>query len=186
MFRTYYFDIETVPKLEFLDEPYAGLEPSKAKIISIQYQTLNTYNGIPSEPITILKEWEKQSSERIILEKFRRIYLENGIWGFIPVGNNLVFECRFMKHKLKEYFNLCSLKLGQKPLLDIKHILILMNNGRFKQYSKLIGKSGKSANMANWYYNQRFDMIEQYIIEEAENFVNAYSILKHELPKIRF
>lgn len=185
MFKTYYFDIETVPNPEFIDEPYASLEPSKAKIITIQYQPLNTYNGLPTGELTILKEWDKQSSERVILEKFRKIYLENGIWGFIPVGNNLLFECRFMKYKLKEYFNLHRLKLGQKPLLDIKHILILMNNGRFKEYSKPIGKSGKAANMMNWYYNQHFDMIEQYITEEAESFLKAYSILKRELPKIQ-
>jgi hypothetical protein len=90
----YYFDIETVPLDECRNDVGASFDPCKAKIISIQYQRLD---GAVGEQLLILKEWESGSSERAIVEQFKQVFLDKGIWEFIPVGNNLAFECRFMK-----------------------------------------------------------------------------------------
>lgn len=88
----------------------ASFVPSKSKIFSIQYQELDSAAG----DLVILKEWEPGSSERSIVKQFKEVFIDNGIWQFIPVGNNLVFVCRFMKHKLKEYCDLDGLKIGHR------------------------------------------------------------------------
>lgn len=81
----YYFDIETVPLDEYRNDAGASFDPSRAKIISIQYQLLDG----AGDGLQILKEWLLGSSERAIVEQFKIIYIDNGIWSFIPVGNNL-------------------------------------------------------------------------------------------------
>jgi hypothetical protein len=182
--RRYYLDIETVPHEPFINYPKASFEPMMAKIISIQYQPLDFMTGQPIGELQILKEWENGSSERIIVEKFKRLFLDSGNWGFVPVGNNLIHEFRFLKYKFNYYCGLNELKLGQRPMIDIKSTLIINNGGYFKGCARAIGKIGKAANIASWYTGRHYQLIEQYIIEEATNFVHAYSILIDELPKL--
>jgi hypothetical protein len=57
--------------------------------------------------------------ERDIVEKFKKVFIDKGVWEFIPVGNNLAFECKFMKYKLKQYCGLEGLKLGHQPLIKM-------------------------------------------------------------------
>lgn len=175
----YYFDIETVPLDEYRNDAGASFDPFRAKIISIQYQRLDCAAG----ELVVLKEWEL-GSERAIVEKFKKVFIDNGIWQFIPVGNNLLFDCRFLKYKLKQYCNLEGLKLGHRPMIDLKHVLVIMNNGSFKGYQRFLGKSGEAAHMAQWYYNKNWLTIEQYIKNEADHFIKTYSILKEEIMKI--
>ena len=54
-------------------------------------------------------------------------------------GNKLAFECRFMKYKLKRYCDLDGLELGQRPMIDLKHVLVIANNGYFKGYQRFLG-----------------------------------------------
>jgi hypothetical protein len=89
-----------------------------------------------------------------------------------------------MKYKLKQYCNLEGLKLGHRPMIDLKHILVIANNGSFKGYQRFLGKSDQAAKMAQWYYDKNWSMVEQYIKEEAEDFITTYSVLKRELPRI--
>jgi hypothetical protein len=185
-FAYYYFDIETVPLVQFMENDQASFDPSKSKIISIQYQQLDTKDGNPISDLTILKEWQSCSSEETIVRKFKQVYIDNGQWSFIPVGNNLLYECRFLKYKLKQYCNLDHLHLGHRPMIDLKHILIILNGGRFKGCAEFLGKTGKARNMAQWYASKNYDIIEEYIIQEATNFANVYSILKKEIPKLRY
>ena len=56
----YYFDIETT-----------GLDPEKCKIITIQFQELDSFSGEAKGELIILKV--RESSEREILEKFIRM-----------------------------------------------------------------------------------------------------------------
>lgn len=180
----YYFDIETVPLEQFRNDDRASFDPLKAKVISIQYQQLDSRTGQPLSELKLLKEWEPGLSEKGIIEQFKKTYIDGGIWNFIPVGNNLLFECRFMKNKLKEYCNVDGLKLGQRPMIDLKHTLVIANNGSFKGYDRLLGKSGLAGNMTKWYYDKNWSMVEQYVKQEALDFVKAYSILKTQLPRI--
>lgn len=185
-FAYYYFDIETVPLQQYICDREASFEPSKSKIITIQYQRLDMKTGAPLSELVMLKEWEQNSSEKHLIEKFKQIYLDNGYWAFIPVGNNLLFENRFMKYKLRQFCNLDGLYLWHRPMVDLKHILIIMNDGKFRGSAGLIGKNGKSRNMAQWYNSKDFYSIEQYVTEEASNFISAYYILKKEIPRLRY
>ncbi|MFY3742155.1 MAG: hypothetical protein HMLIMOIP_002619 [Candidatus Nitrosomirales archaeon] len=180
----YYFDIETAPLEQYRAEIGASFDPCKSKIISIQYQELDNRTGHPTQELQILKEWLPESSEKAIVEQFKKMFIDRGIWQFIPVGNNLAFECRFMKYKLKQYCNLEGLKLGQRPMIDLKHVLVIANNGSFKGYARLLRKSGLALNITSWYYDKNWTMIEQYITKEASDFVKAYSVLKKEIPNI--
>jgi hypothetical protein len=104
-------DIETVPLEAYNGKHQWSDDPSKSKIISIQFQPLDWKTGKPVAKLTILKEWEGGSSERIIVEQFRKIYNVDNIWGFIPVGNNLTYEYRFLECKFAQYFGLPGLKV---------------------------------------------------------------------------
>ncbi|AIF82365.1 hypothetical protein NTE_01145 [Candidatus Nitrososphaera evergladensis SR1] len=178
----YYFDIETVPLESFRGEEKAGTVPSKAKIVTIQYQQLHSVTGKPVGDLQILKEWE--IGEQEMVEQFKKIYLDKGVWNFIPVGNNLAFESQFMKSKLKQYCNLEGLRLGHRPMIDLKHVLVIANGGRFDGYSRFLGKSGLAKNMESWYFDGNYDNILNYVKKEAEDFVKGYCILKKELPRV--
>lgn len=182
----YYLDIETVPL-----EPYDGKnrwsdDPSKSKIITIQFQRLDWKTGKPLEKLTILKEWEVGSSEKIIVEQFRKIYNVDDKWDFIPVGNNLAYEYRFLECKFAQYCGLTGLKLSERPDLDIKPALVIHNRGNFKGSTEAIGKIGMSKYIPEWYDKREFNSIENYILDEAERFVKAYHRLKMVIPEIRF
>jgi|GEM_PF-3820374 len=65
-FAYYYFDIQC-PLIQYSDDEKASFEPSKAKIITIQYQQLDSRTDNPINDLAILKEWESTSSERNIV-----------------------------------------------------------------------------------------------------------------------
>ena len=68
---------------------------------------------------------------------------------------------------------------------DVKPILITINGGRFTGYSKVLGKNGAAANMANWYYKEDYNSILDYITNETESFLDSYQILCHNLPLLK-
>ncbi len=160
----------------------SGLDPSKAKIITIQYQRLDSRTGRPMEPLTVLKEWE--AAERAIVEQFRQTCISDSIWNFVPVGNNLAFESSFMKHKLKQYCDLEGLRLGHRPMIDLKHVLVIVNNGSFKGYQQFLGKAGAARNMAAWYYSGNYQAILDYVNNEVIDFLRKRFVLKTVLPKM--
>jgi hypothetical protein len=179
----YYLDIETVPLEPFNGEHKWSNDPTKSKIISIQFQPLDWITGKPLGGLSILKEWE--SSERSIVEQFKKIYQIDNQWAFIPVGNNLAYECRFLECKFAQYCGLDGLKLSERPLIDIKSVLVMHNKGYFKGSTVAIGKIGLSKNMPEWYDKKNFKAIEDYIREEAQRFVEAYHRMKMIFPEIR-
>jgi hypothetical protein len=181
----FYLDIETVPLEQYRLEEKAGTDPAKAKIITIQYQRLDGLTGQPIGQLQILRDWEPRSSEEVIVKTFQRLFANGNVWDFVQVGNNLLFECKFLKHKLRHYCGLDGLKLGQRPMIDLKHTLVIANNGMFKGYDSLLGKSDQAENMTMWYYDKNWSMIEQYIRQEAHDFRRTYCILKRELPRIQ-
>ena len=172
-------------------EPFNGKhqwsnDPSKSKIISIQFQPLDWITGKPSSRLSILKEWEIDSSERIIVQQFKKIFQIDNQWAFIAVGNNLAYECRFLECKFAQYCGLYGLKLSERPSIDIKSSLVMHNKGYFKGSTVAIGKVGMSQNMPEWYDKKNFYAIEEYIRKEAGMFVEAYHRMKMILPEIRF
>jgi hypothetical protein len=108
-------------------------------------------------------------------------------WYFIPVGNNLNFEFRFMKCKLEQYYD-CRVALEfleDKIKIDLKDFLVILNGCTFSNYSELIGKSHEAKGMTQWYALKDYDRIEGYIRKEAVDFVKFYSNVIAEIPKLR-
>jgi len=178
----YYFDIETAN--EGSDKDDANLDPNTGKIISIQYQELDTATGKPLNDLVILKEWE-ESEEAIVKKLFHLMGLRDIWFNFIPVGYNLAFDFKFLHAKFKKYIdiNYPFEDLIDRPSKDLKLIGVILNDGMFKG-----AKLDKIANRLNlihqkrqdgsqvpiWYRNREYGKIEDYIREEASAFEEFY------------
>lgn len=174
--------------LFYLDIETTGTNPRIHKIISIQYQQLSK-EGKTEGDLTILKEWDPESSEKRIVAKFFDVFTSSGlVWGFIPVGKNVLFDLTFLQAKFKDHLGvgLDWNFLYQKPVIDVKHALVLMNKCEFLGYGKLMkGVEGDGERVPGWYSNQEWDKIEAYIKEEANNFLSQFQSLVSKLSAIR-
>jgi hypothetical protein len=181
----YYFDIETVPKDPNDPNKKASLDPKTGKIVTIQYQKVDTNTGSPLEPLTILKEWE--SSERTILEQFKPLITMNQ-WNFIPLGYNLTFEFKFMRHKFKEYFDLdfSADDFMDRPKNDLKLVGVILNSGMFVGASldSFTDKEHGGFKIPIWYREGKHDEIIDYVQKEADAVLTFWQKLKKELPQL--
>ncbi len=173
----YYFDIET-----------EGEDPLHDKILTVQFQQLES--GEPVGDLNILTEWEWGEKEviRSILEKG---LLEIG-WDFVPIGNRLSFDITFIVER-GEYHNLLSwqpadLKLYffKKPMVDIWPVLVLMNRGRFEGSSltNFTQKREWSNVVPPLYRKGDYQGILQYIQEERDAVIDLYREVKSVLSTL--
>jgi len=170
----YYFDIETT-----------GLDPDKDKILTFQYQELSQVSGTPLTKLVIVKEWDYDCSEIKILEWLKALLIDSPFWKYVPVGNNLVFDLSFIAARMRIYFHADVLmQLLNRPFIDIKHVLVMINGGRFRNYSMMIGKEELGINVPLWYQNGQYEKIVDYVEMEARAFVRTYGILKRNLPAL--
>jgi len=172
----YYFDIETYSPGEIPN-------PKTDKIITIQFQELDTFKGHAAGPLHILKEWE--SSEKEIVKEFAEIFKP---WDFIPVGNNLAFERSFLREKFRQH-------LGKKvedgeldynfPSIDIQPLFVLLNDGAFKGCGmhNFTAKKVDGSFVRTWYENKEYEKIMSYIKEEADAFIEFYQRACSIIPK---
>jgi hypothetical protein len=170
----------------YLDFETTGIDPFNDKIITIQYQKLNEETGRPLSPLEILREWEL--SEQAMLREFLDIFGYQGSkWKFIPIGFNLRFEFYFLLIRVKEVLGI-DLPLKwlyfDKPYVDIKSTIIMINKGRFKgsKLSWFTDKKDHGHKIPLWYTQKQFQTIESYIIDETKEFIDAYQFLIQELP----
>jgi len=170
----YYFDIETT-----------GLEPKKDKIITLQWQQLDRFTGKPLGELQILKEWD--SSEKKILKDFLPNLTCNH-WDFIIIGKNLLFDfsfldCRLKHHHLGEFDLSCA---HERVVLGIKPVLVMINNGNFVGYDKLLDKDGAlgKVDVPELYEKRKHPEIIKYIEEETRVFLKAFQTLKKEVPSL--
>lgn len=175
----YYLDIETYPK---------GSRPSpNDEVLTIQFQELETETGMPKGKLKILKAWE--SSEENILRKFHKIFMPDEPFNFVPIGMNLNYDLFLLHNRWKRIGIDVSLEtlFYHHPRLDIKPILVILNEGRFKGASldKFTKKRHSGAPIKEWYEQGEYKRIEAYIQEEAEGFIELYMLLKREIPKIK-
>ncbi len=170
----YYFDVETT-----------GKDFYKNEIITIQWQRLG-FNGEPIGELNILKRWE--SSEKGILQQFYP-NLTGNPWDFIFVGKNMGFDFAMLSQRLKHHqvgaFDLCCLQ--ERVTLDIKPLLVLLNNGRFKGYNTLMPKTNPTENkdIPELYKQGKFDEIIQYIVDETKDFTDSFKMLKKEMASLK-
>ena len=169
----YYFDIETT-----------GLDPEKCKIITIQFQELDSFSGEGKGDLVILKAWE--SSERDILEKFIKM---SGIceskWNFIPHGYNLKFEHDFLM-KRAEIYGLPKIDILGGPFIDLHPIGIMMNRGQFRGsgLDNITGKVGDGLDVLEMWTFDAYDKIEEYVRREASEYIRFYVWLKKRMPEL--
>lgn len=176
--------IETAAKDANDPNPKANLDPRTGKIISIQFQQLDSRSGMPLSDLTILKEWE--SSERDIVSAFSKLFVTDNHFGFIPVGFNLPFEFRFLCHKFAEFGNPVDpfQLVHDRPWLDLKPIFVILNEGNFRGcgLDKFSNKKNEGHLVGPRYRDKEYYELEAYIRQEADEFVRAYQILKSQLP----
>lgn len=175
MLVEYYFDTETT-----------GLDFNVDEIITIQWQKLNGFTGEPIGELNILKRWE--SSEKEILESFIP-NLRCKPFDFIIVGKNLLFDFCLLNQRMKQH-NLGELDLRcvyERVSLDIKPILVMMNNGNFIGYDKMIPKTNPLTGdkIPQFFREGKYAEVIQYIKSEAEDFLKAYQIFKREIPSLK-
>lgn len=167
----YYLDIETT-----------GLDPKVDSIITIQFQELDRFGNAKGKLI-ILKSW--QSSEKEIVNHFIQIYRgdNSSKFNFVPVGFNLSFEYSFLKEKAKLY-GFEDFYLLDNPSIDLRSIGVLMNNGNFvgSGLDKISGKETDGKKVPEWYNNQEYNKIEEYITMETREFIKLYAWLCKEMP----
>jgi len=175
----YYFDLETY-------SPEPKPDPVRDKIITIQFQELSTTDGRPRGDLEILTEWGLKS-ERALLREFRPRFFGQSDFDFVPIGVNLYgYDLICLFHRLNKHFHL---KLGidflrTKPVIDIKPILVIKNQGEFRNYQRCLG--GMNGHLvAHWYQEKEFNKIERYVRNEARNFIEKYQTLKSRIPGIR-
>ena len=151
----------------YLDFETLGVRPDHDKIITIQYQQVDTRTGVAKGPLTVLKEWE--SSEREILKEFLEILNPDNVWDFIPIGYNLRFELFFLQARLRKEL---KLELSSEwlhfnlPRVDIRSILVMMNEGQFKGATLdwFIDRDIDNSEIPEWYERKQYKKIETFSI----------------------
>lgn len=167
----FYFDIETT-----------GLNPDEDEIISIQYMKIALHNGQSEGPLEILTTWTENFREENILKTIAPKITSSNPFTFVPVGNNLDFEFKFLASKFNKYFGtkISSAFFHSRPSIDLKPLMVLLNGGRFKGYHHILNKSTAGAIVPVWYRNKEYAKIVDYIKNEALVFVKFYSSI-HDL-----
>jgi hypothetical protein len=77
--------------------------------------------------------------------------------------------------------------LNERAILDIKPILVLMNDGTFIDYDKVLPKTNPLTNkeIPQLYRDKKYPKIIGYIEDEAKDFIEAYRKLKNKMPSLR-
>lgn len=161
----------------YLDIETEGINPERDKIVTIQYQFLNSELS-PTSKLIILKSYE--SSEEEIIKKFFEEFQINSTWGFIPLGYNLIFDItfiikKFIKYGLMKKENEIIDFLFKKPYLDVKPLFIFINNNSFKGSGlDVLTNKKHSGNYAlEMYSKKEYKLLEEYITQETESFLEA-------------
>jgi len=175
----YYFDMETT-----------GFDFDTDEIITIQWQRLG-YDGEPIGEFNILKRWDYKDKENAELEMIKEFIpkLKLFHWDFIFIGKNLMFDFCLLDRRMRHYgLGKIGLKfLHDRPILDLKPVLVMLNNGRFKDFQKIIPQTNptKNEDIPILYKQEKYPQIIQYVIDESRDFLKAYQILKREISKLR-
>lgn len=167
----------------YLDIETTGIDPSKDKIITIQFVELERNTALQKGNLHILKEWE--SNEKEILSTF---ISKSGIadrypFAFVAVGYNLLFEHKFLYQRSKMH-GLFPINILARPFIDLRSLGVIMNRGEFRGsgLDKITNKPHDGHMVSAWYERKEWRSIENYVKVEADEFVRFCSWLYEELP----
>lgn len=175
----FYFDIET-----YSPTPNPNFENDE--IIAITYQQIDSRTGHTKDQLNIMKSWE--SSEEDVLRKFHTIFNPKEKWKFVPIGFNLSFDFTSLLYRWRKYglqLNAREL-LTEHPYIDIQPILLMFNKGSFSgcTLEKYTGKINSGSKVKEWYQNQDYTAIQNYIEDEVSCFLQLYQFLVQRLPDV--
>ncbi len=169
----------------YLDCETTGLDPEDDQLLTVQLQKLPNHSDHSRGPLRIYTLWDHNMSEKSLVARVIP-YLQGDPFKFIPVGNNLMFDFKFLSTKISKHFgwDVSTEYFLARPHLDLKHVLIMVNKGNFKGYQRLVKKSGKGSMVPKWYSAKQYGKIVDYIVDEADSFMKMYSRLSNTLPKL--
>jgi len=182
-----YFDLETT-----------GPDPRIHKIITIQYQCLDDITLKPLGDLVVLKEWEE--GEKGILEEFLNVFVGKDPFEFVPVGVDLLHDFAFLYHRTKQLLPevvrsgrlTVDYLLMEKPFIDLKHILVMVERFVFRCYDSTIEfrakeKSGYTREyVPRLYLEGKYDEILKYVRAKAEVVLDLLRELYNNfIPKLR-
>jgi hypothetical protein len=174
----YYFDIET------WDPNASGRpDPKKGQVIVVAYQPMSF--GMPRGDLQIKSAWAGGGEKTVLQHVLDLGVFDCGprCFDFVPVGTNLTFDFAF----LMERMHLTDVRrfgreevleiLREKPRIDIKTTLLLMNDGKFKgsgldSFTRL-KRSGGVAVLKLW-ERKDYRAIEEYVRSDAAGFFDVY------------
>ena len=164
----FYFDVET-----------EGEDPQQDRLVTIQFQPIGD-DLRPVGSFTVLAEWEWGEKEML------RTLVEKGIfdvtWDFVPVGNRLHFDLTFLMergqhHKVKEWDAVGVRRFWfEKAMLDLGHVLVLMNAGKFEGSSiEHFSRKRPGAEVPALYRQAKYQEILEYVEQERDATLSLLS-----------
>jgi len=176
----YYFDIETT-----------GIEPGINMVVTIQYARL-TKDFEPAMDLEVLGVWEFKS-ERELIKKFledSKFFEDN--FAFVPVGVNLIYDILFIYTRAKHYklVNKPFIDiLRSKPFIDLKPILVIINRGEFREFTKFVGRYKQTEIRGNdvptLYARKDYDSIVKYVKDEYQAVLEVLKQIKKALERLQ-
>jgi hypothetical protein len=140
----------------------------------------NCYGKHINDELSVSCYWTDKGEEGII-EKIIPLVMSRNPFSFVPIGNNLNFEYKFLVSKINHYrkLDIDVSYFHNRPSIDLKPVMVLLNGGRFKGYNLILNKSGSGSSVPQWYDKREFNKIIEYVIDETTKFTTFYYKIYH-------
>lgn len=157
----------------------------KEQVIAVAYQLIAF--GAPAGDLVVLRAWDRGGEERVLREVLKTGVLDASrerAFEFVPVGTNLPFDLAFLiarmgstgirkwtHREVLDYFH-------DKPTKDLKHALVLMNDGEFRGSGLdtfSAKKKSRGAAVVEMWKRRDYKGIDEYIRQDAAAFFDVYA-----------
>lgn len=181
---TYYLDIES--NTEGRERP----DPTKDKIVSIQFMPFYDDSGKRKGRLTILKAWE--SSEKEILEQFLEktgwTTYDPNPWRFVPAGYNIGYDFIILQTRAKEVLGIdlkTAFLFQTLHYYDLWQVVLMANQGDNRGSSLHNFAPKNNPIPAHILIEEKnWEGLEKYIKNEADAFLDLYQRSVSKVPTI--